>query len=603
MRATTILALALCTTSLLPAQKATSSASREAAVYTGPRVQTAMYIWSDKYTYTPGQALTLKWTVKTNNDLYPYTVFVYRQNNQTGAKNYYPNGTATVTDINGRTLADGFLPAQLSDRSKANLLGPGGIAAAVTMPNELGMHTFVVELRDYTGTRPLKTAYMKVGVVSATETLTGEITSNRTLTNDKAWEISGLVTVKNGAVLTVQPGTFVYGRPGSQPASVLLITREGRIEAAGTEARPIVFTSNRPFGQRQRGDWGGILMLGKAPVNTGANIAGGATCGTGTTCNNPAGSFYIEGLTTNPDGLYGGTDPAHSCGTMSYVRIEYSGVTLTPNNETNSFTWAGCGTGTKADHLQAIYGGDDAFEWFGGTMNAKYLVGGLSADDYADFQLGTTGKVQFGIFYQSPDSRGNRGIEGDNSEYDAAATPVSNPTFYNLTFYGSGQAGFDEAAAPGIFLRRGARGTFNNIVVANFFSPCMDITDASTQAQSEAGNVKMDGILCWNNNRGVANAPATIDGQITTTYSRAFANGTNGQGNGKNFVIADPLVQRPFEYSDPDFISLFGSPIFRTGWVNPPDDGFFEQVRFIGAFGDVDWTQGWTSWLVDSDIQ
>jgi hypothetical protein len=388
-----------------------------------------MYVWSDKYTYNPGQALTLKWTIKTNNDLYPYTVFVYRQNNQTGAKTYYPTGTATVTDINGKTLGQGFDAVPLQARTKATLLGAGGIAASVSMPNELGMHTFVVELRDFTGTRPLKTSYMKVGVVSTTSTLTGDITASRTLTNDTAWQISGLTTVKNGAVLTIQPGTFVFGLPGSQPASVLLVTREGRIEAAGTEARPIIFTSSRPFGQRQRGDWGGLLVLGKAPVNTGANISGGATCGTGTTCNNPAGSFYIEGLTTNPDGLYGGTDPTHNCGTMTYVRTEYSGVTLSPNNETNSFTWAGCGTQTTAHHLQAIFGGDDAFEWFGGTMNTKFLVGGLSADDYADFQLGTTGKVQFGIFYQSPDSRGNRGIEGDNSEYDAAATPSRTPPF------------------------------------------------------------------------------------------------------------------------------------------------------------------------------
>jgi hypothetical protein len=455
------------------------------------------------------------------------------------------------------------------------------------------MHTFVVELRDYTGTHPLKTSYMKVGVVTSTQTLTGDITTSRTLTNDTLWQVSGLTTVKNGAVLTVQPGTFVVGLPGSQPASVLLVSREGRIEAPGTEARPIVFTSSRPFGQRQRGDWGGVLMLGKAPVNTAAGITAG----------NTAGSFYIEGLTTNPDGLYGGTDPTHNCGTMTYVRIEYSGVTLSPNNETNSFTWAGCGTQTTAHHLQAIFGGDDNFEWFGGTMNAKYLVGGLNADDSADFQLGTIGKVQFGMFYQSPDSRGNRGIEGDNSEYNAAAEPFSNPTFYNLTFFGSGQTGFDEAASPGIFLRRGARGTFNNIVVSNFASPCLDISDAATQTQADAGNVKMDGILCWKNNRGTANSPDTLTGQITAAYSRDYANGLKGNGAGQNFVVADPLIQRPFEYSDPDWFSMFSSPVFRAGWVNAPDDGFFDQVRFIGAFGDTDWTQGWTSYLVDADIQ
>ncbi|MEI9811402.1 MAG: hypothetical protein WDO18_01435 [Acidobacteriota bacterium] len=601
MRALSILTLGLCAAGLLSAQK--GSEPRDAQVYNGPRVGVAMYIWTDKYTYQPNQTATLRWTVKPNNDLYPYTVFVYRQNNQTGAKSYYPNNTATVTDINGRTETQGFAPAPLAAKSKAVLLGAGGITGAVTIPSELGMHTFAVELRDYTGTRILKTSYMKISVVSSTETLTGEITSNRTLTNDTQWTISGIVTVKNGAVLTVQPGTIIYGATAtSGSGSVLLISREGRLEAAGTQARPIIFTSARAFGQRQRGDWGGVLMLGKAPVNVAANISGGATCGTAG-CNNPAGSFYIEGLTTNPDGLYGGTDPAHNCGTMTYTRIEYSGIQLSPNNETNSFTWAGCGTQTTAHHLQAIYGGDDAFEWFGGTMNTKYIVGGLVADDFTDFQLGTTGKVQFGIMYQSADQRGNSGIEGDNSEYDQQSnTPRSNPTFYNVTYIGSGQPGYDDPTGPALLLRRGLKGSFNNLAVMNFGPPCLELRDPATQTQADAGDLTMNGILCWKNNQ-VANGAATIDGQITAQYSRDYANGLKGNGAGKNFLIADPLLTRPFEYSDPDFSALFGSPVFRTGWVAPPDDGFFEPARFIGGMGDYDWTQEWTSFLQDVDIQ
>ena len=606
MKLTSIMILGVSLAGFLGAQSKVSSADREAQIYNGPRTAVSMWIWSDKYTYQPAQTLTLRQTVKPNNDLYPYTVFVYRQNNQTGTKTYYPAGTAAVTDINGRTEAQGFTAAPLQAKTKAVVLGAGGIAPAVTIPNELGMHTFVVELRDYTGTHPLKTSYMKIAVVNSVQTLTGDITTSRTLTNDTQWTVSGIVTVKNGAVLTVQPGTIVYGATATAGSgSVLLVSREGRIEAAGTQARPIIFTSSRAFGQRQRGDWGGILMLGKAPINVGANITSGATC-SGTTggCNNPAGSFYIEGLTTNPDGLYGGTDPAHSCGTMTYVRIEYSGIQLSPNNETNSFTWAGCGTGTTAHHLQAIYGGDDSFEWFGGTMDTKYMIGGMSADDYADFQLGTVGRAQFGIFYQSPDQRGNRGVEGDNSEYNAAATPISNPTFYNMTFFGSGQVAFDEpGVSPGIFLRRGSRGTFNNMVVSNFADPCINVSDATTQAQADAGNVKMDGILCWKNNRTTSTAANTLQAEMGTAYNLDFANGLKGSAAGKNFLVADPLIQRPFEYSDPDWSSLFSSPVFRTGWVAPPDDGFFEPARFVGGMGDVDWTLEWTSYLQDVDIQ
>ena len=126
---------------------------RDAAIYNGPRTQLSMWIWSDKYTYTAGENLTLKWTVKTNGDLYPYTVFVYRQNNQTGKKTYFPGASAEPTDINGNTAAQGFQPMQMTDTTKGVLIGSGGKFAAVNIPNELGMHTFVVQLRDYTGTR------------------------------------------------------------------------------------------------------------------------------------------------------------------------------------------------------------------------------------------------------------------------------------------------------------------------------------------------------------------------------------------------------------------------------------------------------------------
>jgi hypothetical protein len=568
-----------------------------------------MWIWSDKYVYQAGQSLTLKWTVKANGDLYPYTVFVYRQNNQTGRKSYFPGGTEAATDSAGNTVAQGFQPAPMADVTKAVLIGAGGKFPALTIPNELGMHTLVVQLRDYTGTRVLKTSYMKIGVVKGVTVVTGDITADRTFTNDTEWDLKGIVFVKNNATLTIEPGTFVVGQPGTSPPSALIITQNGKILASGTKARPIVMTSSLPFGQRARGDWGGLVMLGKAPINVGGNIPGGTGICPAEGCKNAPGTFYIEGLVGNADTVYGGTDPNHNCGTLRYVRVEYAGTILSPNNELNSFTWGGCGKGTVAEHLQAIYGKDDSFEWFGGNMDAKWLVGGLGADDFTDYQLGYTGRVQFGLMYESPDAPGNRGVEGDNSEYDQAALPFSNPTFFNITYFGSGNPGFDEANAPGIFLRRGARGSFNNIVVSNFYSPCIDINDANTQAQADLGNVAMNGILCWNNNIGVKGAN-TLDGQLMVTglasaaYNLAYAQGTKGNGAGKNILVADPLIARPFQYSDPDFASLFGSPIFRAGWVQPPDDGFFDQTaKFIGGIGDDDWTEEWTSWLVETDVQ
>jgi hypothetical protein len=592
-----MLTLMVAATSAASAQAADQfTAERRAEMYNGPTVQASMWIWSDKYVYQPGQSLTLRWTVKTNGDLYPYTIFVYRQNNQTGDKTYYPGFSSGATDIHGNTHSAGFQPTQLQERTKAVLLGAGGIAPAVSLPSEPGMHTFVVELRDYTGTRPLKSAYMKIGVVTGVQTLSGDITTSRTLTRDTQWSLQGIVFVKNGAVLTIESGTFIIGQPGSQPPSALIVTRTGTIEARGTRSRPIVMTSSQNFGQRVRGDWGGLVLLGRAPVNVAANAAN----------NNPAGEFYIEGLQTTPDALYGGQDPTHYCGTLEYVRVEYAGAILSPNNELNAFTWGGCGTRTVAQHLQSAYGLDDAFEWFGGTMNASHLVGGLAADDYVDFQLGYQGKIQHGIFYQSPDLPGNRGLEGDNSEFNAAAEPFSNPTMFNLTFIGSGAQGFDENTPPGIFLRRGARGSFNNIVVTRFVGSAVFLNEAATQNQAAGGNLKVNGILMWKNNTTGGNAGDTLEGNIQNNAAGlatlVFLNGAPA-GGAQNLLTADPLLLRPFELSDPDFAGRFGSPIFRAGWLQPPDDGFFDQsARYVGGIGDYDWTQEWTSFLVETDI-
>ena len=181
--------------------------------------------------------------------------------------------------------------------------------------------------------------------------------------------------------------------------------------------------------------------------------------------------------------------------------------------------------------------------------------------------------------------------------------PYSNPTFFNITYFGSGVPGFDEANAPGLFVRRGSRGSFNNLAFLNFYSPCINVSDATTQAQADQGNLTMNGILCYGNSIGTK-GDNTLAGQIGAGYDTLYAQGQKGNGAGKNFLFADPLISRPYEYSDPDFTGLFGSPLFRAGFVSPPDDGFFDQsAKFIGGIGDDDWTEEWTSYLLDPDIK
>ena len=589
-----LLSLLLAGTSvLLPGAEPFLEVSREDAVRAVGTLEqnstdVSMWIWADKYVYRPGEQLTLRGTIKPNGDQSPYTLVAYRTNNQTGERSYLPGGGADATDIFGNTLEQGFRIVRVSGLEKAVLVGDGGavVPAAVSIPEEFGMHTLTVEVRDFTGGRVLKAAYFKIGVVRGTVELTGNIEANRTLANDQAYIVRGVVAVRNNAVLTIEPGTFLFGQTGSQPPSVLLITRTGRINASGTRARPIIMTSRlpeSPTGSRRRGDWGGLLMLGSAPGNV------------------PAAQSFIEGLTQSPDTQWGGTDTNHNCGTVRYVRSEYAGVQLSPNNETNNFVWAGCGRATVAEYLQSYYGNDDAFEWFGGTSNAKYLVATYAEDDNLDFQLGWTGSVQHFVALQNPADRGNRGIEGDNSEFDNTATPWSNPTIFNLTLVGSGEAGSSEPVSPGIYLRRGARATVNNAVVTNWSSPGLFIDGAPTQAQIDNNETKMNGIILWGNSRGTANAPATLAGQVNST-DVTFAEGTRGQG--RRFLAMNPMLRRALEWSDPDFRPAMGSPVLQPRWICPPDNGFFDQnACYPGAFLDRDWTEEWTIYHRSVDVE
>ncbi|MBZ2179335.1 MAG: hypothetical protein K7J47_16690 [Acidobacteria bacterium] len=574
-------ALGLLSTNLIAAEGpafrtvSASQAEREISGFTSVSSTAAMWVWADKQVYRPGEQLTVRWTVKPNNDLYPYTIVAYRQNNQTGAKFYLPANNNTATDFFGNTPDQGFRIVRLPEATKATV-------ATVTVPEEFGMHTLVVQLRDYTGTRPVKTAYFKFSVVRATVDLPAAITENRTLTADNAYSIRGIVTVRNNATLTIEPGTVIIGQPGSQPPSVLLVANNGKLVAEGTRSRPIIMTSSQPIGRRQRGDWGGLVMLGQAPIN------------------DPAGFLTIEGLPELPETRYGGTNADHSCGSLRYVRVEFAGALLRPNEETNSITWGGCGKGTKGEYLQAHYGLDDAFEWFGGTNDAKYLVGTYTADDFIDGQIGWSGRLQHGVMVAN-DDLSNRGIEMDNYERNFAARPLGNPTMFNLTFVGGGARGFDEADSPCLYFRRGAGGSYNNMLCHNWITRTFggaNIAD-SIQPNIAAGNFRVNGILSWNNGFNTTPAaPATLEGQVVADFRALLTNPL------AQFLIGDTLLRRPLERSDPDFRPLTGSPVFRANWVQPPDDGFFDQwATWIGAFGDTDWTEEWASFAQEQDLQ
>ena len=185
------------------------------------------------------------------------------------------------------------------------------------------------------------------------------------------------------------------------------------MNAIGTRDAPIVFTSDQPVGSRARGDWGGLIINGRAPVN----IEGG------------------EGVGEADTGVYGGNNPNDNSGSLRYVRVEFAGVEFSPDNELNGIAFQGVGRGGSYEFIQVHMNRDDALEWFGGTADIKYAVASNAADDSFDWTFGWSGRAQFIAIHQRGDDADN-GIEADNNEFNNNLLPRSNPQIYNITLCG-----------------------------------------------------------------------------------------------------------------------------------------------------------------------
>jgi len=317
-------------------------------------------------------------------------------------------------------------------------------------------------------------------------TINANITADRTLFSDTVYTISGFIRVANGATLTIEPGTRIEG-DFDVLGSALIVQRGGNIVANGTAAEPIVFTSSRPLGSRQPGDWGGLVIIGNGIVNR-------------------TGSIVLEGTGTganNPQEIYsGGTDNADNSGSLSYVRVEFAGYAPATNAELNSFTFAAVGSGTNLQYLQSLNGLDDSFEWFGGAVDAKYLVSYESGDDHFDMSEGYVGRLQHLIAFQSRQnipragaggvSGDPQGIENDGCDTGSAGCPTGHnsapltiPLVANFTLIGPPDGVFSGTSGGiGMVVRRGAGGFYANGAVARWERAGLSIRDAATHARA-----------------------------------------------------------------------------------------------------------------------
>lgn len=337
-------------------------------------------------------------------------------------------------------------------------------------------------------------------------TVTGDITANRTFFADTVYTISGFVHVANGATLTIQPGTKIVGDQAVLGSS-LFILRGARIVANGTAAAPIVFTSARAVGQRQPGDWGGLIIVGNGVINRSGAVA---IEGTGTATGTTPGTNYTLNYS-------GGTNNADNSGSLQFVRVEFAGFAPADAQELNSFTFAAVGSGTVMNNLQVLAGLDDSFEWFGGAADAKNIVSYEAGDDHFDMSEGFVGRLQFVIALQtkvltpragagtvSGDPQGieNDGCFGTGCDLGLNSTPLNSPVVANFTLIGRGDpTTISSGGDVGMVLRRGTGGHYVNGVLGRWPRAGISIRDAATQQRITDGDLTLGNIT-------VSEAPA-----------------------------------------------------------------------------------------------
>ena len=394
--------------------------------------------------------------------------------------------------------------------------------------------------------------------------VTGEIAGTETWVNTNYYVLRGAVFVRQGGTLNIQAGTRVIGEAGS--VGTLIVLRGARLNAIGTAAQPIVFTSDQPIGTRNRGDWGGLIINGRAPVN----LEGGEGAGEGDT------------------GVYGGTDPNDNSGILRYVRVEFSGVEFSPDNELNGIAFQGVGRGTQVDHVQAHMSRDDALEWFGGTVDAKHIVMSNAADDSLDWTFGWTGRVQFAAITQRGDDADN-GIEADDNEFNNNALPRSNPQIYNITLCGDPDRNEGGESARAANLRRGTAFTIRNFLITGFKTVGFQIetTNTATTGQVDNGTSQMGSGVAWG-------MPTNMHASVTTYInSGRFPNIRMGVEPGVSTTACSNHAAPNFQPSG--IATLAGG---QLAPIQPPNDGFFEAVTYIGAVPPApaaNWMDGWTS--------
>lgn len=369
--------------------------------------------------------------------------------------------------------------------------------------------------------------------IPTSTTLSGNINTTTTLTSDKVWTLKGYVYVTDGAKLIIQPGTTIISDISEKGA--LCIERGAQIFAEGTSSKPIIFTSGKPVGERTPGDWGGIVILGRAKTNRTSEPT-------------------IEGGIGKP---YGGTNDLDNSGVLRYVRIEYAGIAAMPNSEINALTLGGVGSGTILENIQTIYANDDAFEFFGGTVNGKNLYAYATADDDFDFDFGYTGTITNGVAKRDPQfvdsgDAGN-GVECDNDGTGSTSTPYTHPKLFNMILVGPNVSTALANHNLGLRFRRATQFTMKNSIVWGWMKGGLSLES------NETTQFVKDGVSIFENNSvGTFNPTLNFISKATTILTNDQLKTLALSKSNKEIDVVIPELDKP---------------IWVNGWTRFPSKG------------------------------
>ncbi|MBS4035730.1 MAG: T9SS type A sorting domain-containing protein [Ignavibacterium sp.] len=412
------------------------------------------------------------------------------------------------------------------------------------------------------------------------------------MTANNIYLLDGFVFVEQGSILNIEAGTVIKGKEvptTGDNASALIISQGGQIFAEGTANNPIIFTAeadnvNDPddLTYADKGLWGGVLILGRASVNT--------TSGTGA----------IEGIpSTEPRGLYGGgitPNDDENSGIMRYVSIRHGGAEIGSGNEINGLTMGGVGRGTTIEYIEVYANVDDAFEWFGGTVNSRYLAAAFCGDDAFDYDEGWTANNQFWFAIQDPFEGGGRIGEHDGGTVPEDGLPFAIPVIFNATYIGAGSTATPQGdGAEAIIFRDNAGGKYYNSIITEYNGGnggrILTIEDLASGADSrerlEQGDLVLNSNIWW-----LFGAGSNINDLIPQEFVRNYI--TNPANNNQ---IVNPQINSISRDPDGNLDPRPNSTGPAASGAIAPTDPYFQTTAYYGAFDPNAplWTNGWTA--------